>query len=74
MGRNQRNRGRRLPALRRLRDRHAWTQQELAQRAGVGIGTVSRLEADKWGAYPKTVRKLAAALGVEPATLYGEEG
>lgn len=73
MARNQSNRGRPLPDLRRQRGRRAWTQEELAQEAGVGVGTISRLEAGRWGAYPKTVRKLAAALGVEPVELYGEE-
>jgi transcriptional regulator with XRE-family HTH domain len=73
MARNQSNRGQRVPELRRQRARQAWTQEELAQEAGVGVGTISRLEAGMWGAYPKTVRKLAAALGVEPRCLYGRE-
>jgi transcriptional regulator with XRE-family HTH domain len=39
----------------------------------VAEATVSRLETGRFAAFPKTVRKLAEALGVEPIALYGEE-
>jgi transcriptional regulator with XRE-family HTH domain len=45
------------------------TQSELAELAGVGRGSVHRLETLKRGGYPRTLRKLATALGVAPAQL-----
>jgi hypothetical protein len=39
--------------------------------AGVAHTTVQRLESLSRGAYPRTVRKLATALGTEPADLVG---
>jgi transcriptional regulator with XRE-family HTH domain len=49
------------------------SQEELASAAGVSEATVSRLETARFAARPRTVKALAAALGVEPAQLYGEE-
>jgi transcriptional regulator with XRE-family HTH domain len=65
-------RGKVLARLRRERERRAWSQGELAREAGMSRTSVSNLEGAKHGAYPGTVRKLAAALGVEPTALYGE--
>lgn len=66
--------GRILAALSFWRGQRALSQADLAQAAGVSPTTISNLEGGTHRAYPKTVRKLAAALGVEPAALYGEEG
>jgi transcriptional regulator with XRE-family HTH domain len=63
------NRGIPLPGLRPARQRLALTQRELASRAGMGQGTVCKLESLQRGAYPKTLRTLAVALGVTPADL-----
>ena len=51
----------------------ALTQQELADMAGVDINTVGDLEKDPPSKVPrpKTVRKLAEALGVKPVVLVG---
>jgi len=62
-----------MNGLRRAREHRALTQAELAERAGVMPATISRLENGQQRAYPSTVRKLAKALGVEPALLYGED-
>jgi transcriptional regulator with XRE-family HTH domain len=51
----------RLKALRRLR---AMSQQELADAANVGRNTISRIERGETGAHGRTLRRLAAALGV----------
>ena len=59
----------RLSRLKGLRQRRAFSQQELAQKAGVDRSTISRLESDAEGAFPTTVRKLAAALDVAPEDL-----
>lgn len=61
--------------LRDLRRRRVLTLDELAQKAGVGRNTVWRLEHRIMGAQPRTIRKLAKALGVEPEELVaGETG
>jgi len=60
-----------LPALAAHRQRHGLTQRQLGELAGVAHTTVQQLESLSRGAYPQTLRKLAAALGVEPADLVG---
>jgi len=49
------------------------TQRELAEAADVSQTTVYELEADRRGAYPKTVRRLARGLNVEAEDLVGQE-
>lgn len=61
-----------LAHLRRVREREAWTQGELAERAGVSRGTVARAEAG-FPTEVTTARKLAAALGVRPSDLMAAE-
>jgi DNA-binding XRE family transcriptional regulator len=63
------NRGIPLPGLRSARQRLSLTQRELATRAGMGQGTICKLETLQRGAYPQTLQKLAVALGVSPADL-----
>ena len=60
--------------LRRLRDEKYLSHRELASRAGVSPTTVNNLELGKGGreSQRRTVRKLAEALGVEPAELVGD--
>jgi len=55
--------------LRELRDRASLSQQELAARAGVSRATIADLERGNRKPQPKTRRKLAEALGVEPYEL-----
>ena len=52
--------------LRELRERASFSQMELSERSGVSRATIADLELGKRGAQPKTRRKLAEALGVEP--------
>jgi transcriptional regulator with XRE-family HTH domain len=61
-----------LFGLRAARQRASLTQSELAELAGVARGTVHRLETLERGGYPRTLRKLATALGVTPAHLVGD--
>lgn len=58
-----------LARLRSVRQRQALTQQQLAEKAGLNRATIVRLEAGADEPLPTTVRKLASALGVEPADL-----
>jgi serine-type D-Ala-D-Ala carboxypeptidase/endopeptidase len=55
--------------LRDARVRRALTQQELADKAGVGANTVARLERNETEPHMSTLRKLAHALAVDPSTL-----
>ncbi|MFC2020268.1 helix-turn-helix domain-containing protein [Chloroflexota bacterium] len=52
--------------LRRLRELRALSQRELAARAKLSVTTVNRIETGQRKAMPRTVRKLAEALGVTP--------
>jgi transcriptional regulator with XRE-family HTH domain len=58
-----------LPALASHRRRRGLTQRQLGELAGVAHTTVQQLETLQRGAYPKTLRKLAIALRVEPIDL-----
>jgi transcriptional regulator with XRE-family HTH domain len=60
-----------VPRLYPTRRAQALTQQELADRSGVSLTTINRLERG-YTARPQTVRKLAEALGVEPRELLAE--
>lgn len=61
-----------MPNLKDLRHHASLSQVELAERSGVSRATIADLEAGKRGAQPKTRRKIAAALGVEPYELTKE--
>ena len=53
-------------SLREWRIAKALEQRELARRAGIGVATLYNLERGLSRGYPRTWRKLAEALGVEP--------
>jgi transcriptional regulator with XRE-family HTH domain len=59
--------------LRALRRELALSQRDLSRMTGVAFDTISRLETGKQEAQPKTIRKLADALRVEPKELMKEE-
>jgi transcriptional regulator with XRE-family HTH domain len=62
-------RGVTVPGLRAARLRRLLTQAQLAERAGVAVSTLSRLEQGHGPAELATVLRLAEALGVEPREL-----
>jgi transcriptional regulator with XRE-family HTH domain len=64
-----RYRGIALPYLKEMRQSRGLSQRELGELARVSSGTVYRVENGLRGAYPGTVKKLAAALGVAPEEL-----
>jgi transcriptional regulator with XRE-family HTH domain len=55
--------------LRRLRRAQALTQEQLSRISRVSRDTISALEAGKREAQPRTIRRLADAMGVEPQEL-----
>jgi transcriptional regulator with XRE-family HTH domain len=55
--------------VRELRKRSLLTQQQLADRSGVGVNTIIRIERNQVEPHGRTIRKLADALGVEPSDL-----
>jgi len=61
--------------LRKLRRQHGLSQAGLAGRAGVSVSVISRLERQACGSCrSRTLARLAAALGEEPAALASEPG
>jgi transcriptional regulator with XRE-family HTH domain len=61
-----------LARLRAIRDAQFMTQDELAERSGVHQVTISRIEQGDVEPRYKTIKRLAAALGVEPGELVGD--
>ena len=59
--------------LKTLRQQRVLTLRELEERSGVAYNTIWHLENGKRGAQPRTLRKLARALGVEPEELVQTE-
>ncbi len=60
--------------LRELRRRRMLSLRELGERSGVAFDNINKLENERRSAQPRTLRKLAETLGVEPHDLVkGEE-
>jgi len=55
--------------LKELRRARVLSLRELEEKSGVSYNTIWRIEDGRQGAHPRTVRKLADALGVEPSEL-----
>jgi len=60
--------------IRSERERHGWSQAELARRAGMHNSTVNQIENGRMLPYPNQLAKIVAALGWagEPAELLQE--
>jgi len=58
--------------LRELRRERVLSLRELEEQSGVSYNTIWRIEDGRQGAHPRTIRKLAEALGVEPSELLQE--
>jgi transcriptional regulator with XRE-family HTH domain len=59
--------------LRNLREYRSLSLRELSKRSGVNYNAIWRIEVGRTGAQPRTVRRLAEALGVEPHELLKED-
>lgn len=55
-----------LKELRRIR---VLTLRELEEESGVSYNTIWRLETGKTEAHPRTIRRIAKTLGVDPSEL-----
>jgi transcriptional regulator with XRE-family HTH domain len=55
--------------LKQLREENALSLRELAGISDVSHNVIWRIESGRTGAQPRTIRKLAQALGVEPREL-----
>jgi transcriptional regulator with XRE-family HTH domain len=60
--------------LKELRRERVLSLRELEEKSGVSYNTIWRLEDGRQGAHPRTIRRLADALGVEPGQLIKEDG
>jgi transcriptional regulator with XRE-family HTH domain len=49
------------------------SKRELADRAGLDRSTIARIEDGVTEVYPRTIRKIAEALSVDPASLTPQE-
>ena len=60
--------------VRAAREKRFFSQRELAGKAGINHNTIWRIEgAGAAEVHPRTIRKIAEALSVDPATLTPEE-
>ncbi len=60
--------------LRRLREDRLLTQAELAEKAGIALSSLVRIENDQVDPRFTSIRKLAQALDVHPRELTGRPG
>ncbi len=58
--------------VRAVREGAFLSKRELAERAGLDRNTIGRIEGGVTEVYPRTIRKIADALSVEPASLTPE--
>ena len=60
--------------VRTARERAFFSKSELADRAGLNRNTIGRIEEVRaTEVYPRTIRKIAEALAVDPASLTPQE-
>ncbi len=58
-----------MERLKELRRERVLSLRELEEKSGVSYNTIWRLENSVTGAQPRTIRKIAQGLGVDPAEL-----
>ncbi len=61
-----------MERLKELRREQVLSLRELEDKSGVSYNTIWRIEDGRQGAHPRTIRKLADALGVRPSELIRE--
>ncbi len=60
--------------LRELRERQALSLRDLSELSAVNYNAIWRIEVGRTGAQPRTIRRLAEALGVKPHELMKGQG
>jgi transcriptional regulator with XRE-family HTH domain len=60
-------------SVRTARERAFLSKRELAYRAGLDRSTIGRIEEGVTEVYPRTIRRIAEALSVDPTSLTPEE-
>jgi transcriptional regulator with XRE-family HTH domain len=63
----------RVPGCSNIRLRKMLSLRELGERSGVAFDNINKLENEKHRAQPRTLRKLAETLGMEPHELMKED-
>ena len=58
-----------MERLKELRREQVLSLRDLEEKSGVSYNTIWRIEDGRQGAQPRTIRKLAEALGVKPSEL-----
>lgn len=58
-----------MGTMKELREKAFLSQRDLAAKTGMAISTINRLEHGLQTPIPRTIRKIAAALGVEPSAI-----
>ena len=61
-----------MERLKELRRERVLSLRELEERSGVSYNTIWRIEDGRQGAHPRTLRRLAEALDVQPSELIKE--
>ena len=61
-----------MERLKELRRERVLSLRELEERSGVSYNTIWRIEDGRQGAHPRTIRRLAEALDVQPSELIKE--
>ncbi len=59
--------------MRQLRQERALSLRDLGERSGIAFDTINKLENEYREAQPRTIRRLAEALRVEPKELMKKE-
>ena len=59
--------------VKKAREQTLLTQEELAERAGIALSTLNRIEKDRVEPHFRTIRKIAKALGVDARHLIGDD-
>ena len=59
-------------AIRKMREKHGWTQEQLGSKVGLSAGNISQIEAGRHDAPLRTRRALAKVFGVHPLVLIAD--
>lgn len=59
--------------IKRLRTERLLTPAQLAERAGIGVNTIYRIERNEVDPHFETIRRLGNALDIEPGELVKED-